>query len=85
MSVKHATPGTLDVDTAHGLARVHLHPADQPLAALVLGHGAAGGVTAPDLIAATDAAHALGVSSPTESPLDAPRHQHNGSTGPGRK
>lgn len=60
MSVKHATAGTLDVDTAHGPARVHLHPADQPLAALVLGHGAAGGVTAPDLKAATDAAHTLG-------------------------
>ena len=62
MSVKHATPGTLDVDTAHGLARVRLHPADQPLAALVLGHGAAGGVTAPDLKTATDAAHPLGFS-----------------------
>ena len=60
--MKHATPGTLDVDTAHGLARVRLHPADQPLAALALGHGAAGGVTAPDLKTATDAAHPLGFS-----------------------
>ena len=30
--------------------------ADRPRAALVLGHGAGGGVTAPDLVAATDAA-----------------------------
>ena len=35
---------TLEVDTPHGLAKAHLHAADQPRAALVLGHGAAGGV-----------------------------------------
>ncbi len=46
----------LKVDTPHGQANVHLHPTDQPRAALVLGHGAAGGVTAPDLVAVTDAA-----------------------------
>jgi predicted alpha/beta-hydrolase family hydrolase len=50
----------LDVDTPHGPARVHLHPADEPRAALVLGHGAGGGVGAPDLVAATKAAHSLG-------------------------
>jgi predicted alpha/beta-hydrolase family hydrolase len=60
VSVKHATPGTLDVDTVHGPARVHLHPVEEPLGVLVLGHGAAGGVTAPDLIAATDAAGTVG-------------------------
>ncbi len=47
---------TLAVDTPHGQANVHLHPAAQPRAALVLGHGAGGGVAAPDLVAATRAA-----------------------------
>jgi uncharacterized protein len=46
----------LEVDTPHGPANVHLHPAEDPRAALVLGHGAAGGVTAPDLVAVTEAA-----------------------------
>ena len=52
---------TVDVDTPHGLARVHLEPADGARAALVLGHGAGGGVGAPDLVAATDAALSAGV------------------------
>jgi predicted alpha/beta-hydrolase family hydrolase len=38
-----------------------LHPVDEPRAALVLGHGAAGGVEAPDLVAATGAARAEGL------------------------
>jgi len=42
--------------TPHGDARVHLHPAAGARGALVLGHGAGGGVEAPDLIAATAAA-----------------------------
>jgi predicted alpha/beta-hydrolase family hydrolase len=50
------------VETPHGPARVHLHPVDRPRAALVLGHGAGGGVTAPDLVAATEAAHAAELS-----------------------
>jgi predicted alpha/beta-hydrolase family hydrolase len=49
------------VETPHGPARVHLHPADDARAALVLGHGAGGGVTAPDLVAATEAALADGI------------------------
>jgi uncharacterized protein len=53
---------TIEIDTAYGLARVHLHIADEPRAALALGHGAAGGVSAPDLVAASDAALAEGVS-----------------------
>ena len=53
---------SLDVDTPHGPARVHLHAADQPAGALVLGHGAGGGVAARDLMAATSAAQAAGVS-----------------------
>lgn len=52
----------LELDTPHGLARAHLHEADRPSAALVLGHGAGGSVNAPDLVAATEAAVELGVS-----------------------
>ncbi len=52
---------TFELDTPHGPANAHLHPAKSPRAALVLGHGAGGGVAAPDLVAATDAAGANGV------------------------
>ena len=52
----------LGVDTPHGRANVHLHPVDEPHGALVLGHGAAGGVTSGDLVAAADAARSVGVS-----------------------
>ena len=52
----------LELDTPHGRANAHLHPADEARAGLVLGHGAAGGVTARDLVAATDAAREVGVS-----------------------
>jgi uncharacterized protein len=52
----------LDIDTPHGPARAHLHLADAPVAALALGHGAGGSVTAPDLVAATDAARSAGLS-----------------------
>ncbi|QEC50851.1 alpha/beta hydrolase [Baekduia soli] len=51
----------LDVDTPQGLARAHLHPVAAPVAALVLGHGAGGAVSAPDLVAATAAARAAGL------------------------
>ena len=46
----------VEVDTPHGLARADMHAAGRPRAALVLGHGAAGGVGAADLVAARDAA-----------------------------
>jgi predicted alpha/beta-hydrolase family hydrolase len=52
---------TFAVETPHGPARVHLQPATQPRAALVLGHGAGGGVAAPDLVAAADAARSEGL------------------------
>ena len=52
----------IELDTPHGRARVHLHTAEEPRAALVLGHGAAGGVEAPDLVAATGAARSEGIS-----------------------
>jgi predicted alpha/beta-hydrolase family hydrolase len=51
----------VEFETPHGPARVHLHAVDEPVAALVLGHGAAGGVSAPDLVATTDAAVAEGL------------------------
>ena len=46
----------MQIDTPSGPARAHLHPADESKGALVLGHGAGGGVEAPDLVAATEAA-----------------------------
>jgi predicted alpha/beta-hydrolase family hydrolase len=53
----------LDVDTPRGLAKAHLDLVDEPRAALVLGHGAAGGVAARDLVAAKEVAlaHDVGV------------------------
>lgn len=41
---------------------MHLHPVDSPVAAMVLGHGAGGGVESPDLVGATSAARAAGIS-----------------------
>ena len=55
-------PGSSSSTRPHGLARAHLRLADQPVAALVLGHGAAGGLGAPDLVAATNAAHSAEIS-----------------------
>lgn len=51
----------MHVDTPHGPARVHLQPVDSPRAALVLGHGAGGGVEAPDLQIAAQAARELDI------------------------
>jgi predicted alpha/beta-hydrolase family hydrolase len=51
-----------EIETPHGPARAHLHPVDSPRAALVLGHGAGGGVQAPDLVVATEAAMKQGIS-----------------------
>lgn len=52
----------LELETPQGAARVHVHRVAGPRGALVLGHGAGGGVVAPDLVAATQAAHLVGVS-----------------------
>jgi uncharacterized protein len=49
------------VETPHGPARAELHSAAEGRAGLLLGHGAGGGVGAPDLVAATRAAVAAGV------------------------
>ncbi|MEN1975829.1 alpha/beta hydrolase family protein [Cellulomonas sp. P4] len=54
----------LDLDTPQGTARAHLHlpPGAAPApGALVLGHGAGGGVGAPDLLAVTALATGLGL------------------------
>lgn len=51
----------IEIDTPHGLARAHLRPVARPRGALVLGHGAGGGVQAPDLVAAAAAADEAGV------------------------
>ena len=50
-----------ELDTPHGPARVHLHEVEEPLAALVLGHGAGGGVESPDLKGAAAAAREAGL------------------------
>lgn len=54
----------VEVGTPQGTARAHVHPpADggSPTALLALGHGAGGGVHAPDLVATTDVATRLGL------------------------
>ena len=51
----------MNVETPHGPARVQIEPVDAPVAALVLGHGAGGGVGTKDLEAATRAARSVDV------------------------
>jgi predicted alpha/beta-hydrolase family hydrolase len=46
----------LALDTPQGLARAHVHRVADARGALVLGHGAAGGIAAPDLVAVAGAA-----------------------------
>jgi predicted alpha/beta-hydrolase family hydrolase len=50
------------IDTPHGPALAHLHLVAEPVAALVLGHGAGGSVSARDLVAVTAVAREAGVS-----------------------
>jgi uncharacterized protein len=52
---------TLELDTPHGPARAHVDAVEDARGALVLGHGAGGGVAARDLVAAQRAALAAGV------------------------
>lgn len=48
--------------TPHGDARVHVaHPANDPVGLMMLGHGAGGGVTAHDLMLATEEALRAGL------------------------
>ncbi|WP_460403527.1 alpha/beta hydrolase family protein [Actinophytocola sediminis] len=51
----------MEIETPHGPARAELHCAAEGRAGLLLGHGAGGGVGAPDLVAATRGAQAAGV------------------------
>ena len=53
---------TETLDTPHGPAKAHLHLVDSPRLAVVLGHGAGGGVAARDLVKATKAANEAGAS-----------------------
>jgi hypothetical protein len=56
VTAKGAAATVLEIETPHGPARAHVHATPEPTGALVLGHGAGGGVSAPDLVAATDVA-----------------------------
>jgi uncharacterized protein len=49
-----------EIETPQGPARAHVHAADDPKGALILGHGAGGSVDAPDLVVAADAAGEAG-------------------------
>ena len=51
----------IELETPHGPARAHLHEVDNPRGAVVLGHGAGGGVESPDLRGATTAANTAGL------------------------
>jgi uncharacterized protein len=52
----------LPVDTRHGRAKAHLQLAREPRGALVLGHGAGGGVASKDLVAVMEVAFSEDVS-----------------------
>jgi uncharacterized protein len=56
VTAEGAAATVLEIDTPHGPAGVHVYPARDPAGALMLGHGAAGGVSTPDLVAAADVA-----------------------------
>ena len=55
-------PAPFAVETPHGPGRVHLHRVETPGGALILGHGAGGGVAAPDLVTTTRVACTAGLS-----------------------
>ena len=52
----------LEIVTPSGTAKAYLESAEGPRAALVLGHGAGGGVQAKDLAAAAGVARSMGIS-----------------------
>jgi predicted alpha/beta-hydrolase family hydrolase len=52
----------LELETPHGRARAHLDRADEPRAALVLGHGAGGALASRDLVAVSGVARSQGLS-----------------------
>jgi uncharacterized protein len=51
---------TIELETPAGLARAHLQRVADPVGALVLGHGAGGGVTARDLVTTARVANDAG-------------------------
>jgi predicted alpha/beta-hydrolase family hydrolase len=51
----------IEIDTPHGPANAHVEAVDGARAALILGHGAGGGIAAPDLRTATAVARSLGI------------------------
>jgi predicted alpha/beta-hydrolase family hydrolase len=51
----------IELETPHGPARAELLPVESPVASLVLGHGAGGGIGSPDLVGAAEAARSLGL------------------------
>lgn len=51
----------LEVETPHGLARAEVQVSRDARGAVVLGHGAGGGIGAPDLVAVSHAALAAGL------------------------
>jgi predicted alpha/beta-hydrolase family hydrolase len=53
-----AAATVIQIDTPHGPARAHVSKVRGATGALVLGHGAGGGVGAPDLVLAAEVAHA---------------------------
>jgi predicted alpha/beta-hydrolase family hydrolase len=60
-AVPAADPEIVELDTPRGPARVHVHAVATPRAWLLLGHGAGGGVHAPDLRTSARAALDRGI------------------------
>lgn len=54
-------PRTVEIDTPHGPARALVHASPNAAGAVVLGHGAGGGVGSRDLVTIRDVALALGL------------------------
>ena len=61
IDASRTAPAPVEIETPTGPARAHLRVADAASGALVLGHGAGGGVEAPDLTAAAEAAVSAGL------------------------
>lgn len=59
--MKVAVTTTIEIETPHGPARAFVDEVKKAKGVLVLGHGAAGSVEAPDLSAAADVARELGL------------------------
>src|SRR5580704_3107503 len=55
---RHMPATVMEIDTPHGPARAHVTKVRGGRGAVVLGHGAGGGVGAPDLVLAAEVAQA---------------------------